>query len=347
MGARSGSMGVGLSTLACVLSSAIPVAAAPGSVSIQHDPARHAEAAARLASELGTEGYAVELRVEPEPTPCDPGAALPVSSDSVQKAWIRLTPGPDGDDVVVASICFLGSLPLLLKAAPSAPISEPRRLAVAAAEALNGLRSKVPGVAPVAEPPKPAPVAPPPARPVAPPPAVEQERPGASVAFGASLLATVPDLPPALGASLDAVLGVSASFGLALSGFVPVAGATVESPAVTAEVRSAWLRLGPRLSAPLGDVELSGALLVGPAVTWATAVARAPRRGAAAVSPGVIAGVGAALEYPRTGVLFARASASASVLVPGVRVELWSGEPRPRGTFPLGGAIGLGVRWGK
>lgn len=338
-------MGVGLSALACVLCSVTPVAAAPGSVSIQHDPARHAEAAARLASELGTEGYAVELRVEPEPTPCDPGAALPVSSDAVQKAWIRLTPGPDGDDVVVASICFLGSLPLLLQAAPSAPITEPQRLAVATAEALNGLRSKVPGVAPTPEPPKPAPVAPPPAP--QPAPAVEREGPGASLALGAALLANAPELPPALGASLDAVLGVSASFGLALSAFVPVAGATVESPAVTAEVRSAWLRLGPRVSVPLGDVELSGALFAGPAVTWATAVARAPRRGAAAVSPGAIAGAGAALEYPRTGVLFARASASASVLVPGVRVELWSGEPRPRGSFPVDGAIGLGARWGK
>jgi hypothetical protein len=65
------------------------------------------------------------------------------------------------------------------------------------------------------------------------------------------------------------------------------------------------------------------------------------------VSLGAIVGVGASLEYPRTGLVFARASASASVLVPGVRVELWSEEPRPRGIFPLDGAMGVGVRWGR
>jgi hypothetical protein len=160
-------------------------------------------------------------------------------------------------------------------------------------------------------------------------------------------MANAPDLPVASGAALDAMLGLVEGLGVHVNVLMPLRGVRVESPAVTATVRTAWVRVGPRLRFSPGELDLSAALLAGPAVTWATAVARAPRLGTAAASPGAVVSASVMLEYPRTGLLFARASASGSALLPGVRIELWSGEPRPRGAWPIEGTVGLGARWGR
>ncbi len=326
----------------------VPARAAGVGVSIQYDVTTQQELADRLASELATEGYVVELRAATEPVPCDPNAPMPTSG-AVPRAWIRLSDTPGGE-TVAASICYLGALPLLQTAMPSAPRGEPRQLAVAAAEALNGLRSQLPPGARAA---------PEPARPDdraelphddAPRPSpgrTEDADPAHSFALGATFMANAPDLPVAPGAALDASLAVTPWLGLHLNGMMPLGGAGAASSTVTATVRTTWLRAGPRFRVPAGDFELSLALLAGPAVTWATATARAPRRGTADVQPGAVVSLGAFAEYPRRSVLFTRLSASGSALLPGVRVELWSNEPRPRGAWPLEASVALGLRWGR
>lgn len=308
-------------------------------VSVQVDSEARRPLAERVVSELESEGYAVKLD-ESGASPCETSGAQVVPVGRETRAWVRLTQSPAGDDTVVASICYLGALPFLQQAASSAPSSDPQKLAVATAEALNGLRSKLPpvvGESAVA-------VRRAEARPS---PAPEPARSGVvnRVAFRAALLVELPDYPAAPGAMFGATLGLGTHAGLMLDALVPVGGAELESSALTATVRTAWLRLGPRLDWALGDFELSGALLAGPAITWATAVARAPRAGTADVSPGVVLSVAALAEYPRRAKVFACASTSASALLPGSRVDLADGRPAPRGSFPLEASLGLGARW--
>ena len=119
----------------------------------------------------------------------------------------------------------------------------------------------------------------------------------------------------------------------------------LSSSEVRATVRTAWLRVGPRLGGAVGDFEFSAAALAGPAVTWVTAEADLPRVGTADVSTGAILSLAALVEYPRTTPVFASLSASASALLPGAKVDLADGDP-PRGAFPVEASIGFGVRWG-
>jgi hypothetical protein len=140
-------------------------------------------------------------------------------------------------------------------------------------------------------------------------------------------------------------LGITAAVALVLDGVLPTSGAELASAQMTATVRTGWFRVGPRLGWPLGDFELSGALLAGAAVTWATAVAVPPRIGTADVAAGALLSLGAAVEYPRRSRVFASASASASALLPGLRLNLGDGAA-PYGGWPLEAALALGIRWG-
>jgi hypothetical protein len=310
-------------------------------VSIRIDSEDPPELAQRLLSELESEGYRVQITADASPLPCEAGGAPPLTVARDAKAWIRLKAGPTGDDTVVASICYLGALPFLQQAAASAPSSAPQTLAVATAEALNGLRSKLPPVVGESS----RPVRPDDSRsgPARPEPATHVV---SGVALGAAVLFELPDFPPAPGVVLRATLGVTSWAALTFDTFVPIRGAELESAEVTASVRTAWFRAGPRIGGGLGDVDLSGALLAGPALTWAEAVARAPRVGTADVSPGAILSLAAFVEYPRRTTLFACAAASASVLLPGSRVGLGASVPAPRGSFPVEASLGLGLRWG-
>ena len=315
-------------------------------VSIQYASETEREVAERLVSELSSEGYSVEARAIDEPTPCDANGARLVSVGADARAWIRLSEDPAGSDAVVATICYLGALPFLQQASSSAPRNDPRKLALAAAEALNGLRSKVP-------PPAPEPArTPAEARPSAPP--ITQQtvtRSNAaplenSVTLGGAMLKNAPDFPIVPALTTGATLGISSSMALLVDALWPVGGAEVASADVTATVRTAWLRLGPRMRFAAGDFELSGALLAGPALSWATAVAEPPLAGGADVTAGAVLSFKALVEYPRRGSIFAQASASASALLPGVQVKLGPEASEPLGAWPLEASVSLGVRWG-
>jgi hypothetical protein len=310
-------------------------------VSIQVDSEERVELAERLASELGSEGYATEITRGAEVSPCEAngGRLGTVSRDT--KAWVRLAASPEDGEKIVASICYLGALPFLQQASSSAPRSEPRQLAVETTEALNGLRSKLPPI--VGE--SPARIAP---RDTAPAVGVNVDSAGGSAnsaVLGLAVLRNLPDHPAMLGATLRTTLGIGSRAGLTLDAFVPVTGSELESSLVTATLRVAWLRLGPRLGFEPGGFYVSGALLAGPAISWAEAVARAPRIGTADVSVGALLSAAVLVEYPRRAPVFACASASASALLPGSRVDLGDPAP-PRGSWPIEASLGLGARWG-
>jgi len=311
-------------------------------VSIHVDSEELLDVAQRLESELESEGYGVEITPGASGSPCDANGAREGTVTRDTRAWVRLGASPAGDDVVVASICYLGALPFLQQATSSAPSSEPRQLAVATAEALNGLRSKLPPIlgesSAVAVPRDTPPSAG--AKPAFSNPMVN------SAAVGMALLLNLPDYPATLSAVLRATLGISSRAGLVIDALLPTTGSELESSLVTATVRTAWLRVGPRLGWEPGDFYLSGALLAGPAITWANAVARGPRIGTADVSPGAVISLATLVEYPRRTPIFACASVSASALLPGTRVELGDEGPAPQGSWPIEASFGFGARWG-
>ena len=320
--------------------------AAAVTVSIHYAAEEQREFADRLVSELSSEGYVVESHAVDEPTPCDANGAKLVSVGAYARAWIRLSEDPQGGETVVATICYLGALPFLQQASSSAPKSDPRKLALAAAEALNGLRSKVPPPAPESESraARAEPSTPATKEPMARTDAATLQN---SVMLGGAMLLNAPEFPIVPAVTTGANLGVTRSASLLVDALWPASGAELESPGVTATVRTAWLRLGPRLRWAADDFDLSGALLAGPALSWATAVARAPRAGAADVTAGAVLSVKTLAEYPRRTAIFAFASASASALLPGVRVKLDESVSEPLGAFPLEASIGLGARWGR
>jgi len=318
--------------------------AADVTVSIQYADELEREVAERLASELSSEGYVVEARAADEPIPCDANGTKLVSIGVGAKAWIRLGEDASGE-TIVATICYLGSLPFLQQASSSAPKSDPRKLALAAVEALNGLRSKVPPPAP--EPPRTTGDTRPAERVGKAPVRLSVgSRPENSVTLGGAAVLNAPQFPLVPGITTGANLGISSSLALFFDALWPVGGAELASPEVTATVRTAWLRMGPRLRWTAGDFDLSGAALAGPALSWATAVAEPPRVGRADVTAGAVLTVKALVEYPRRSSIFALVSASASALLPGVRVELADDASAPLGAWPLEASVGLGARWG-
>jgi hypothetical protein len=325
------------------------LARAEAGVSIQYESEDQHELARRVASELAVEGYAVDVSATSDPSPCDPSRSKLVSVPRGTKAWIRLAADPAKPDTIVASICYLGAQPFLQQASPSAPRADAQKLAVATAEALNGLRARLPPIEGGSE------------RAVAERPAATEQAPlvlrepapsaGAtpglvnSVVLGAAFVWSLPELPPAPGVTARAMLGVRESVGFLIDAFVPVSGRELASQEVVAKVRTAWLRAGPRIHGSSGDFELSAAALAGPALTWATAEALAPRVGTTDVTTGAVLTLSACVEYPRKVPVFAYGAAAASALLPGVRVDLGDEASAPRGFWPLEASIGVGVRW--
>jgi hypothetical protein len=289
-----------------------------------------------------SEGYAVDISRLAEATPCDVGGPRLVTVPRGTKAWIRLAADPSSPDTIVASICYLGAQPLLQQAAPSAPRAEANELALATAEALNGLRSKLPPL-------EADPELPPPPREIhrAVLPILPADPEPNSAALGAAVVWNLPDFPAAPGATARATLGLVPHVGIVIDTFVPIVGRELASDEVTATVRTAWLRVGPRIGRWFGDFHFSGAALAGPALTWATAVAAPPRTGTADVSPGAILTLSALAEYPRGATIFACASASASALLPGAQVNLGDDAAAPEGSWPVEATIGFGARWGR
>jgi hypothetical protein len=320
--------------------------AAEVTVSIQYTGESQREVAERLVSELSSEGYVVEANAIEEPMPCDANGAKLVSVGTGARAWIRLGEDPAGGETVVATICYLGALPFLQQASSSAPKSDPRMLALAAVEALNGLRSKVPAHAP--EEARRTPPADQPTVPVTKNPSARTEgaTPQNSVTFGGAVMLNAPEFPVVPAFVTGANLGITPSAALSIDALVPVGGAELESPSVTASVRTAWLRIGPGLRWAGGDFDISGSLLAGPAVSWATAEARAPLAGTTDVTVGAVVSVKTTIEYPRRTPIFALVGASASALLPGIYVKLDESVSEPLGAFPLEASVGLGARWG-
>jgi hypothetical protein len=311
----------------------------PLTVSVRWSSEAAQSAAARLASELMTEGYTVE--VEPAPVESSCGALpSPAGPSSREQAWIVLAAKPNGS--LEASVCYLGTRPAPAQTTTSVADGDSVKLALATAEALNGLRARV---APAA--------APNPTRVTALPASPKAAGASAPAASMPNALRAGPALfwdprvaSPVLAAALQADLGVTARWSITLDLLVPLGASEIRALEATASVRTAWLRFGPSLSLELDDFALSTALLAGPALTWATAEARTPRVGTADADPGFVASIATGLRYPARAKVFASVAAAVSTRPPWARLELGPGASPELGVVLLDACVGLGARWG-
>jgi len=302
--------------------------------------------AERLASELGTDGYTVELGPRDEPSPCEkplaPGGASEVSSEA---AWVRLSPDPNDASAVVAAICVRSTVALLERVASRGERSEPERFALATAEALNGLRAKVPVMSSRNAPDV-----------AAPSPERASRSDGASrdtpssgnnqLALTQTALLDLAELPPLWGGALAAELAVSSNVRVAFDTFVPVSSVELANEDARVTLRAAWVRTGISWSWLAGDARVGAALLAGPALTWASAEARAPRVGAADAKLGALLTLATTLEYPSHSRVFLLAAFRASGLFPAVRVAVATDTSKALGPLVAESSLGVGVRFG-
>jgi hypothetical protein len=312
----------------------------PLTVSVRWSSESARSAAARLASELMAEGYTVKAEPISVDSPCS-ALPSPAGPSSREQAWIALAAKPDGS--LEASVCYLGTRPAPAQATTSAADGDAVKLALATAEALNGLRARI---APAAVAPSAPQLKAPPASPnVTEAPASSEVIPN-MLRAGPALFWDPSVAPPVLAAALRADLGISKPWSIALDLLVPLGASEISALEATASVRTAWLRFGPSLSFELEDFALSTALLAGPALTWATAEARTPRVGSADVDPGFVASLATGLRYPARAKVFASLDVAASTRPPWARLALGPGTSPELGVVLLDACVGLGARWG-
>lgn len=325
---------------------ATPRAFAADRVRIAYAEAELQPVAERIASELGTDGYAVELGANDEPSPCDkPLAAGTASDGAAEAAWVRLSLDPNDDGAVVASICVRSTVALLERVASRGERAEPERFALATAEALNGLRAKVPVLSSRRAPDAATPT---PER-ASRSEGVSHDAPGPGsnqLSLTQTALLDLAELPPLWGGALAAELALNAGVRIAFDTFIPISSVELANQDARVTLRAAWVRTGVSLGWVAADARVGAALLAGPALTWASAEARAPRIGAADAKLGALLTLAATIEYPSRSRVFLLGAARASGLFPAVRVAVASDTSKALGPLLAEASLGVGVRFG-
>jgi hypothetical protein len=286
--------------------------------------------ARRVGSELVSAGYSVRFAND-EPAPgCD--------ASSAETLWISIAESGTPTDEAIATLCFRG-----LAATVKGPRADPARFAVAAAEALNGLRAQ-----PVA-------ATEPPSRPTA---ARADEKAPLADAAGArrtrharpalmlaeSLIVDVREFPVLWGTSLDVQVPLSQRVQWVVDGFVPVTRAELSSSEAELRAGLAYLRSGLALHQTLGELGVGSSVTGGAALMWVKADAKAPRVGGSATALGAIASVGIQLSYPERETLFVLSRARATLLLPAGRFVVPAESSSTLGPLLFEASLGLGVR---
>jgi hypothetical protein len=314
-------------------------------VRISSEPPETAEYERRLAAELVSEGYTVEVDDLQSPIPCDGdvGERSPELDSGSAQAWVHLKrAAPDLPDVM-ATICYRSGDAPFQRSLSLRPRPDPRELAVAAAEALNGLHAKVPN-------------APEPAFDTFAETGLALAAPAARVRtddhrvfLGPAILRDVTGKASVFAVLAGAYLGIADHrFGILVDALWPVRGTELVGVEASAEPRLAWLRLGLRGTLRLKRWDVSGAVLAGPALIWARATTvRPPKIGAADVGASASFGVHASLAYRTSTPIFLYAATSMSTLLPRIEVDLGAGPPSRLGALVAVASVGLGARWGE
>jgi hypothetical protein len=330
--------------IAAVGASAARTAGASERVSISYGEPSLQPFAERLASELGSDGYAVAVVQGGDPSPCEqPAVGAASAGSSADAAWVRLAFDPAGGDAVIASICFRSTVSLLQRVAARGTRAEPERFALTTAEALNGLRAQVPLVstrAAVAD----RAAVPPAATPSASPSTAPAEN---SVALSQTALLDLGGFPVLWGVGLHAQLGVTPALRLTIESFAPISAAELANQQAQVQTRLTWLRAGVEARLTQGAARLGCSLLAGPALSWATAEAEPPYIGAADVALSGLITLAGSVEYPSNSPVFVLGAARFSTLLPGVRVAVGGDTSHTLGPWLAEASLGVGVRWAR
>jgi hypothetical protein len=282
----------------------------------------------RLMAELQSEGYELSWLTVDEASPC--GRAEHVAA-RLPAAFVHLVREP-GAKLVVAVICYVRRERAFEQTAISVAAGDDRRLALAVVEALNGLKAE------------------PRARLLAMPLAVPPRRTsrGAGAAFiDAALVMDASSGLSLAGAGFGLNAALSERLSLHLETFSSVHDADTNGVERELSLSGAWARFGPRLSWRVAPLRLGVSLEAGPAVVWASARSKTPARiGTTARAGSAIVSSGLSLECPIAAVLFLRAGAHASRLLPSIELALGDGSFLPFGELLLDVSLGVGVNWG-
>ncbi len=317
-----------------------PRARAADVIAIRYRDPALAELVQRLANELTSDGYVVQLPATHEASPCERPANDGASERTPNAAWISVVADPADPQTVLASICFRGSVTLLQRTSSRGLRSEPERFALTTAEALNGLSAQVPVLVQRATRPNPRAAAP-----RAEAAVLDAGGHGMnSLSLGQSALIDPSGVPVRWGVALEATLPATANLSLSFDAVLPVSAAELNSSEVRARLRTAWVRGGTTLSWRVARANVTGSLLAGPALSWATAEAEPPRVGTADVALSALVSLGLGLEYPQDSGVFARASARATALLPAGQVAL-ADDTRRLSPVVIEATLGIGVRW--
>ncbi len=281
-------------------------------------------AATRLASELLSEGYAVEWQEGLSPCEASDGG----DSEQEERVWIRLVPASESTPNLATFVCYRSASGRLFRAQASAANGDSATLALSTVEAVNGLRSGPVSVSASME---------------ATPPEGPASHVPSSFSAGAEFVFAPPDLPPLFGPRLELASGITSHLSLAFDGFVSVHASEIDRVDRRIEVRTAWARVGPRLSAPFSVASVDASLLAGPAFVWTVADAVAPLLGSQDSTAAGIVTLGVGAELPRRTVVFLRIAAQGSLLVPRVTVETGDGEIPA--WFFVETSLAVGLRW--
>jgi hypothetical protein len=298
------------------------------SVTVSASDAELEPVAGRLSAELASAGYSVNLQFARPIGSCERAP-----QGSTAGAWVRLEIEPTKDDEVVASICLDGTAVRVegLK-------SDPARLAVNTAEAINGLEATAPSFKlPVMA-----------TRPVA-----RREtsaalsvpaRPRRAIILAETLLVDPTGFPHSWGTSLDVELGLGPHTALVLDAFFPIARAELSTRNAELRAGFSFLRVGPALRYSLGDLALSGSVVVGPGFTWVTAEAVSPYVGGKDWAFGIWGAVGIQMIYLERSPVFAVAMARGALLLPNPRFSVPDEARRDFGPFLIEASLGIGLR---
>jgi hypothetical protein len=289
----------------------------------------------RLMAELQNEGYEPTWLAEDEAAPC--GRAEHVAT-RLPAAFVHLEHEP-GAKLDVAVICYVRRQRAFEQTSVSAAAGDDRRLALAVVEALNGLKAE----------PR-ASSAPPRDGPSGAPRGAQPSRAsrGANTAFvGAALAMDARGRLPLAGAGVALSSALSEHLSLQLETFTSVQDGDRGGFERELSMGAAWARFGPRLSWRAAALELGVSLEAGPALVWASARSKSPERiGTNARAGSAIVSSGLWLECPIASMLFLRAGAHASRLLPSIDLVLGDGSLLPFGEILLDVSLGIGLSWG-
>jgi hypothetical protein len=303
-------------------------AAEPLRVYVQTPPQAALDYGNRLFAELRSDGFAVESPPRSSASPCDTGNA---PSPDLDAAWLELSFDAETNEIVT-TLCYAAA-GVLERASVRGDARDPKRLALATVEALNGLRARPNTIA----------------RPLQPPIRVRLPPPAApafnAVFSDAALAIEGAGGGPLVGVTLGLDAALRGPWSIAAEAFWPVRETEASAADRELSLGATWVRVGPRLELIATPLRLGVSAEAGPALVWASARATPPLLGTTERTAAAIFSGGLWLEVPSASPVYLRATGLVSRLVPSIELELGDGRVRSFGELLVETSIGAGVRW--